>query len=241
MDRYEAIEAAAANQKEKANQKIIIAALKDKYYGLRIKAIKALNLTNDDIRTAAQPILASLAQTDDNTLAKAAAITALGKFKASGNLTLFKQALSSESYAVQGAALEAIGQIDAPEALKQAKAFEKDNKGALTTAIFNLYATKGGTAEWPYIYDTFKNGTVQNKFNGVRAFADMTGRVEKPEYAQQGIAELKDFGIKYKMYGADKFVATLMQTIKTQRTQLNDAASATAAENVAKELGGDAK
>ncbi|MBB6130299.1 M1 family metallopeptidase [Mucilaginibacter lappiensis] len=241
MDRYEAIEAAAANQKEKANQKIIIAALKDKYYGLRIKAIKALNLTNDDIRTAAQPILASLAQTDDNTLAKAAAITALGKLNASGNSTLFKQALNSESYAVQGAALTALGQVDAPEALKQAKTFEKDNKGALTAAIFSLYATKGAAAEWPYIYDTFKNAGTQNKFNSVRSFAEMTGRIEKPEYAQQGIAELKEFGIKYKMYGADKFVGTLMQTIKTQRTQLNDTASATAADSVAKEFGADVK
>ncbi|WP_419700127.1 M1 family aminopeptidase [Mucilaginibacter sp. NFX135] len=238
MDRFEAIEAAATNQKEKANQKIIIAALKDKYYGLRIKAIRALNLTNDDIRTAAQPVLASLAQTDDNNLAKAAAISALGKLNASGNITLFKQALNSESYAVQGAALTALSQVDAPEALKQAKAFEKDNKGALTTAIFSLYATKGGTAEWPYVFDTFKNGTINNKFASVRVFADMIGRVEKPEYAQQGIAELKEFGIKYKMYGADKFIATTMQTIKTQRTQLNDTASATAADNVAKELGG---
>ncbi|SDP87287.1 aminopeptidase N [Mucilaginibacter sp. OK268] len=241
MDRYEAIEAAAANQKEKPNQKIIIAALKDKYYGLRIKAIKALNLTNDDIRTAAQPILASLAQTDDNTLAKAAAITALGKLNASGNSTLFKQALNSESYAVQGAALTALSQVDATDALKQAKALEKDNKGALTTAIFSLYATKGGAAEWPYVFDTFKNATLQNKFNSVRVLADMTGRVEKPEYAQQGIAELKEFGIKYKMYGADKFIATTMQTIKTQRTQLNDVASATAADNAAKELAPDTK
>jgi aminopeptidase N len=241
MDRYEAIEAAAANQKEKANQKIIIAALKDKYYGLRIKAIKALNLTNEDIRTAAQPILASLAQTDDNTLAKAAAISALGKLNASGNSTLFKQALNSESYAVQGAALTALSQVDATDALKQAKALEKDNKGALTTAIFSLYATKGGTAEWPYVFDTFKNATLQNKFNSVRVLAEMTGRVEKPEYAQQGIAELKEFGIKYKMYGADKFIATTMQTIKTQRTQLNDTASATAADNAAKELAPDTK
>jgi len=241
MDRYEAIEAAAANQKEKANQKIIIAALKDKYYGLRIKAIKALNLTNDDIRTAAQPILASLAQTDDNTLAKAAAISALGKLNASGNSTLFKQALNSESYAVQGAALTALSQVDATDALKQAKALEKDNKGALTTAIFSLYATKGGDAEWPYVYDTFKKATINNKFTSVRVLADMAGRVEKPEYAQQGIAELKDFGIKYKMYGADKFAATILQSIKTQRTQLNDTASATAADNAAKELAPDTK
>jgi aminopeptidase N len=240
MDRYEAIEAAAGNQKEKANQKIIIAALKDKYYGLRIKAIKALNLTNDDVRTAAQPILVSLAQTDDNTLAKAAAIATLGKLKASGNITLFKQALGSESYAVQGAALTALSLLDPAQALQSAKALEKDNKGALTTAMFGLYATKGSDAEWPYVCETFKTTTVQNKFGGVQVLADMAGRVQKPEYAQQGIAELKEFGIKYKLYGADKFVGNLLQGLKTQRTQLNDTASATAADDAIKQLA-DAK
>ncbi|MDN5285191.1 MAG: family peptidase [Mucilaginibacter sp.] len=240
MDRYEAIEAAAANQKEKPNQKILIAALKDNYYGLRIKAIKALNLTNDDVRTAAQPILTSLAQTDDNTLARAAAITALGKLKATGNLTLFKQSLNSESYAVQGAALTAISLLEPAQALTLAKGFEKDNKGALTAAVFSTYATNGGAEQWPYILETFKNATIQTKFNSVQKFADMTGRIEKPEYAQQGISELKAFGIKYKMYGAAQFVGQIMQGIKTQRTQLNDTASATAADDVIKQLA-DAK
>ncbi|MDR6942203.1 M1 family metallopeptidase [Mucilaginibacter pocheonensis] len=236
MDRYEAIEAAAANQKEKPNQKIIIAALKDKYYGLRIKAIKALNLTNDDIRNAAQPVLTSLAKTDDNTLARAAAITALGKLKAAGNLTLFKESLNSESYAVQGAALTAISLLEPAQALPLAKGFEKDNKGALTAAIFNVYAANGGSAEWPYIYNTFKSSTIQNKFNSVQKFADFTGRVEKPEYAQQGIEELKAFGIKYKMYGAAQFAGGVLQGIKTQRTQMNDTASATAADEAIKQL-----
>jgi aminopeptidase N len=236
MDRFEAIEAAAANQKEKPNQKILIAALKDKYYGLRIKAIKALSLTNEDVRNAAQPVLASLAQTDDNTLARAAAISALGKLKSAGNLTLFKQALGSESYAVQGAALTAINELEPAQALTLAKGFEKDNKGALSDAIFNIYATSGGVEQWPFVLETFKNAGIQVKFNSVRKFAEMTGRVEKPEYAQQGINELKAFGIKYKMYGAADFAAQIMQSIETQRTQLHDTQSVTVADDAIKQL-----
>jgi len=214
----------------------LIAALKDKYYGLRVKTIRALNLTKDDVRNAAQPILISLAQTDNNTLVRAAAITALGKLKASGNMTLFTQSMSSESYAVQGAALTAISLLEPAQALPLAKGFEKDNKGALTAAIFNVYAANGGSAEWPYIYNTFKSSTIQNKFNSVQKFADFTGRVEKPEYAQQGIEELKAFGIKYKMYGAAQFAGGVLQGIKTQRTQMNDTASATAADEAIKQL-----
>ena len=92
LDRFEAINSAAGHQSDKGQQKVMIAALNDKYYGLRIKAIKALNMSNDAIHNAALPVLTKLAQTDDNTLVRAAAISALGKLKASGNLTLFKQA-----------------------------------------------------------------------------------------------------------------------------------------------------
>ena len=131
-----------ANQSDKGAQKVMIAALKDKYYGLRIKAIRALNMSNDDIHNAALPVLTSLAQTDENTLVRAAAITALGKLKASGNMNLFKQALSSQSYAVQGAALTAIDLLDPAQALTLAKGFEKDNKGALTQAIDHCLCNK---------------------------------------------------------------------------------------------------
>ncbi|MBS1504782.1 MAG: M1 family peptidase, partial [Bacteroidetes bacterium] len=57
MDRFEAIDAAQSKQSEKAGQKIIISALNDKYYGLRIKAIKALKMNNNEIHDAALPIL----------------------------------------------------------------------------------------------------------------------------------------------------------------------------------------
>ncbi|MDP9077874.1 MAG: M1 family metallopeptidase [Bacteroidota bacterium] len=240
MDRFEAINFAAAHQADKTGQKVMIAALKDKYYGLRIKAIKALNMSIDDIHNAALPVLASLAQTDDNTLVRAAAISKLGALKASGNLTLFKQALSSQSYAVQGAALSAIALIDPAQSLTLAKGFEQDNKGALSQAIVTTYATNGGSEQWPYVYKQYSDAGPQTKFGLTRSFAAMIGRVDKPEYAQQGITALKELGIKYKQFGVGPFITGLLNTIKTERTKLNDTASATAADEAAKAVN-DAK
>ncbi len=240
LDRFEAITFAANHQTDKAGQKVLIAALKDKYYGLRIKAIKALSMSNDDIHNAALPILTSLAQTDENTLVRAAAITKLGALKASGNLTLFKQALSSQSYAVQGAALGAIALIEPAQSLTIAKGFEQDNKGPLTQAIVNTYATNGGSEQWPYVYNKFTESGPQGKFGTVRSMAAMTGRVDKPEYAQQGIGAIKDLGIKYKQFGVGPFVTGLLTDIKAARTKLNDNASATAADEAIKAVN-DAK
>ena len=238
LDRLEAI--VSANQGDKPGRKIIIAALKDKYYGLRITAIKALNMGNDDVHNAALPILASLAQTDDNTLVRAAALTALGKLKASGNMNIFKQALNSRSYAVQGAALNAIALLDGPQALTLAKGFETDNKGALTQAIISVYATKGTDQQWPYVYKAFTDAGPQGKFNMIRNYGAMIGRLENPAYAQQGISSLKDIGIKFKQFGVAPFVTGLLGDIKGQRTKLNDNTSASAADDAIKAIN-DAK
>ncbi|MGH7238123.1 MAG: M1 family aminopeptidase, partial [Candidatus Saccharimonadales bacterium] len=176
LDRLEAITAASKQQTDKGAQKVMIAALKDKYYGLRIKAIRALDMGIDDIHNAALPVLTLSAQTDQNTLAKAAAITALGKLKASGNMGIFKEALKSRSYAVQGAALGAINLLEPQQALTIAKGFEKDNEGALTNAMVTVYATNGGVGEWAFVYDAYDKAGPQAKFDMIRgSFPVMIG------------------------------------------------------------------
>lgn len=74
LDRLEAIDTAANHQSENRAQKVMIAALKDTYYGLKSKAIKALDLTNNDVRYAALLVLKLLAKADKNTLVRSAAI-----------------------------------------------------------------------------------------------------------------------------------------------------------------------
>ena len=240
LDRFEAINAAAGRQSDKGAQKVMIAALNDKYYGLRVKAIKALNMSIDDVRTAAIPVLTTLAKTDQNTLAMAAAISALGKLKLADNMDMYKKALNSESYAVQGAALSAIAALDPTQALTLAKAFEKDNQGALSLALISLYSTSGTSEQWPFVYAEFNDLQPQGKFNGIRSFAAFTGRVDKPEYALQGINLIRDLGVKYKKYGVGPFITDFLNNIKPQRVKLNDDAGAKAVDDAVKAVN-DAK
>jgi aminopeptidase N len=235
VDRLEAINAAAAKQTDKGAQKVMIAALKDKYYGLRTMAIQLLDMNNDNIHNAALPVLALLAQTDENNAVRAAAITVLGKLKAPGNMTIFKQALASQSYAIQGAALTAINLLEPPLALTLAKGFESDNKGALTQAIITVYSTNGSSAQWLYVNSAFNDAPPQGKFRMVKSFATLVERVDKPEYAQEGIAEIKTFGIKYKRRTGELIVG-LLTDIKTGRAKLNDDASAKAADEAIKAI-----
>jgi aminopeptidase N len=237
LDRFEAITKAAPEQGNEGARKVMLAALKDKYYGLRIKAITGLNMANDDVRNPAQPILLSLAQTDPNTLVRAAAITVLGKLKASGMMGTFRDALKSESYAVQGAALSAIALQDPATALSLAKPLEKDNKGALTTALVRVYGSAGGDAEYSYVLQQFNAASDPNsKFALIRDFAASTAKVTKPEYAQQGITAIKDAAIKYKMYGVAAPLKVMITDIKAARTKMGDTASANFADEAIKEI-----
>ncbi|HEY2583415.1 MAG TPA: M1 family metallopeptidase [Mucilaginibacter sp.] len=237
VDRFEAIDAAAAKQTDKGAQKVLIAALKDKFYGLSVKAIKALDMTNNDVQSAALPVLTSLAQTDENTLVRAAAITTLGKLKIPGNINMFKQALNNQSYAIQGAALTAINSLEPAQALITAKTLEADNKADLSQAIVTVYATSGSDDQWTYVYDGFNKGTPQSKFNMIRGpFSTMIGRIGKPEYAQQGIVAVKEFGVKYKRFGLAPLIVGALNDIKSQRVKLNDDASAKIADDAIKAI-----
>jgi len=235
LDRFEAITAAAKNQGDKGAQKVMIAALRDKYYGLQIKAIRGLDMANDQVHNAALPVLASLAQTDVNTLVRAAAIDKLGQLDMPGNMDLFKQALNSQSYAVQGAALSAIARLDTQEGLKLAKGFEGDNERALTQAMVRIYASNGTDEQWPFVYEHFTTGDRRLRGDMLDNFANIISRLKSPEYAQQGINALKDMGVKAKRRNGPK-ILQLLANIKTQRKKMNDDASANAADDAIKAI-----
>lgn len=232
MDRLEAIEAAQSKQAEPAAQKILLAALKDKYYGIRIKAIKALKMNNQQVHDAALPVLTNIAKNDKNTLARAAAITALGKLKDPAYMSIYNEAINNQSYAIQGAALNGIDGLDSVRAVKLAIGFEKDNKSPLTESMIAVFSSSGSSDAWSFVYDKFAEADINGKFNMVRNFVQMTGKVQNPEYAQQGIEQIKQFGLKYKVYGGvGPFTANMLKRIKEQREKLNDAASAKAADD----------
>jgi len=247
LDRFEAIEAAAKNTDDKGARKVLIAALNDRFSGLRQKAIGVLNMKNEDIqnmnadlRSAALPILVSLAQTDENTLVRAAAIKTLVPLKDPAYLNLFKQALYSPSYEVAGSALFGISQIDPAAAIKLAKGLEMDNEGLLTQAIVGLYASKGTSEQWAFVYNKYMTVGLQDRIHLTQKFAGMIGHIDNPQYAHDGIEQLKINGIKYKGSGAGPFMIRFLSSIKEQRAKLNDTVSVKAADDAIKAIN-DAK
>jgi aminopeptidase N len=232
LDRYEALEFASQNQSDKNGQKIILAALKDKFSGLRLKALESLASDKKDFKTmdnnlreATLPRIIELAEKDDNTLVRTYALRTLGTLKDIKYMEIFKKALSSPSYQVDAAGLFGINEVDPQAALKFAARFEEDNIGDLTQAIVRVYATSGGDAKWPYVYQRYVNGTLQEQIHLTEKFSAMIGGLKNPEYVRQGIAELKYMGVTYKKDGAAPYIIKYLKAVKEARDKINDIAA----------------
>ena len=225
LDRFEAMLALTGKQNDANARKVMLAALKDKYYGLRMLAIRNINLSDTETKQSALSALTNIAQNDQNNTVKAAALTALGKLKNTTDLPLFKSTLNSQSYAVQGAALTALAAQNPADALSMAKGFEKDNKGALTRAIVSVYAAQGSEAELPFVSKAFDQGGPQVKFNTMQqGYVNMLSKINDTEKVNPRVDAFKDFAIKYKQYGIDQPVVSMLNQLKTQKQ--NQAAKA---------------
>jgi aminopeptidase N len=235
-DRLEALNAATGQETSELGMGIVLSALKDKYHGLRIKAIRALKMDSTAIAQAALPVLAELAANDANYPVRAAAISALAKTKSQAYLEIYKTSLSSPSYTVKGAALNALNSLAPADAFKTAKSMEADDKGQLGMAIVNVYAAGGSDKEWPYVMGAFNKGSAQAKINMVQALAQMTGRLDNKASVQQGITAIKDLAISFKRYNIAPRLIAALQQIEADRKKLNDTASANAAEEAIKEI-----
>ncbi len=236
IDRYEAIEVAINNPKKVQSQKIILGALKDNYYGLRIEAINHLDSIGLQNLDYPVKILQQLVLKDKNNIVKAKAIEFLGKLKQEENLPIFRQSLKTESYSVQGASLLAIGQLNPSEAIRLSKQFENDNKHQVYDAYIFLHTRYGKEDEWNNVFKIFQQLSPPKKFNIVKDFGIFTGRIDNNQFAKQGIEEIKKLAIIGKKFGVDGVIIDILKEIEIARKLLNDNESQILIKNAIKEI-----
>ncbi|MET3115061.1 aminopeptidase N [Pedobacter sp. CG_S7] len=234
LDRLEAIQAAAKNQKDTDAVKILTAALNDKFHRLRLNTLKEIDLSQPELAKTTLPIIQKLAASDPNTLVRAQAISALAVNNNPADLPLFKKALESNSYAVQGAALIALSLQQPQDALATAKTFEKDNRKALTEAMVNVYSKFGTENELPFITEKFSSLGTQEQIQVIPAYMNILGKIKDIDAIKKGVDAVKAIGLKYKTYGANTFVTNFLVKLKQQKQ--NDQASLTYIEAAIVEL-----
>lgn len=224
LDRLEALNAALKDINNTDAQKIILSSLSDKFYKIRIKSIDAVMFQTTYVKAQSLPILRNIIKTDEKTAVQAAAIEALANAREEEDISIYKEALNSPSYAVQAAALLAVAQHDSVFALTKARELEKDSRGALAAAIVSLYTKNADIRDFDFVEQAFMKSSIQSRFIMIQDYISMLSKVNNPETIKRNVDELFNMGMRYKNYSIDQYIIGLFDVlIKFKEEQLTDA------------------
>lgn len=137
LSRYKAVENSVENlANNPASLKVLVAALKDSNFRIRMKALSGLDFSKPDQAKSAISEVEKLASNDPKTLVQGAAISALAKTKDKKYLPLFEKGLSAISNAVKANSLSGIAAIDPVRVASLAEKIDLD--GASDEMIADL-------------------------------------------------------------------------------------------------------
>lgn len=113
LSRYLAVDKATENvAKDPAFLKVLVAALKDSNFRIRMKALSGLDLSKPDHVKATISEVEKMASNDPKTLVQGAAISALAKTKDKKYLPVFEKGLNAVSNSVKANSLTGIAAVD---------------------------------------------------------------------------------------------------------------------------------
>jgi aminopeptidase N len=195
VDRREAIDFAAKHADDPKAVDLLKTALRDKYEGLRELTVYRLNIENEGLKKAVEPILIDLAKNDPKRTVKAEAIAKLGEYKDPANAAIFKAAVNDSSYTVSGNALSALLEVDPATALNLAKELDKQpSKGELKNAIAGVKASSGDESMAEEILGGFEQMPLsQAKFNAIESVSVYLGALKNTDLVKRGIDDIASF------------------------------------------------
>lgn len=227
QDRDEALDFFKENMKDsRVYETVKWAAQNDKWYKHRIAAMELLNAVAKEKESDLKPVLISIANKDEKTKARAAAIRTLAANYTGDDLTaLYTKAMNEQSYAIIGSAFEAIAKTNPALAAEKAKALENESANEIMFAVANFYAKNGDDSNNAYFKKIKKNFTGFELFGYFGVYGKFLKRCNNPETVLDGakeIAKAGDTDNKYVRYTAMKLIKdNLVNTWQDKEDKLN--------------------
>lgn len=223
-DRFEAIQACAkAQDSSEAATGLLKDALGDKFYDIRIQAIKALDLMNDRILQTTGPILKGMIKNDPRSSVRSAALTKLTYEDPSSYENIILQAIRDSSLLVENTALNLLVEINPDAAYQQAKLLQKNAEAPLTQVVCEVLAKRQSPADFAYIEKNFRENGSFGKFGYLRPYLYMLGHViTDDQVVKKGLDEIKNYaesiGPQYGIY----VMGMLNDFVKAKQNAVNN-------------------
>lgn len=141
---------------KKAIRELVIEATKDTFWGVRDAAVQKLFDYDGEGFLDVEKALQFVIKTDKNANVRADAILAMKNFLNPQNDILFRAALSDTSFAVRGAALEALLVNNPPDAAELVLKFESINDINIFASVASFYADQANPSRLSWFMERFR-------------------------------------------------------------------------------------
>jgi aminopeptidase N len=191
LDRYEALTGLGDKAKDPIATQTLIAALSDKFWSLRKKAIEALQNGQPGHELEIKNKLIALSKTDEKSAVRKTAVDFLSaNFKDEDLSAIYKSALADRSYAVAGAGLTAIAKVNPQEGLAMAKQFENEKNLDILSAVMEVYGLYGSEANNDFFIKAGDHYKGYSKITFILQYGQYLAHVKEDETMDSGISLL---------------------------------------------------
>jgi aminopeptidase N len=198
-DKIEAILYCAKHQADPEARKLLLTALKDPFYKVRLAALDALGYKADASLSYLEPSLENLASTDSNKMVKGFSIYFLGSFKNEKYKSIFLKSTSDSSYFVAGRSLEALAALDSAKALEIArKLVNEQPRGRLTIVLQTVLADYGNESDAVLLYDNYGSMEMAPKTLTSVSYIKYLVKVKDNEQVKRAVDQIAAFRDKNK-------------------------------------------
>ncbi|MFN5333821.1 MAG: M1 family metallopeptidase [Bacteroidota bacterium] len=195
LDRKESIDYVMKKQDHKLAPEFIKSALQDRYDGLKKLVLQKIDLKRKKVLELTEPVLVEIAKKERDRITKSLAIDKLGQLKKNDYAVLFLQYTQDSSYALSGAALNALNQIEPSLALEEAKKqINQPIKGSLLENVASILIENGETSSFSVILSTYESMPLsQTKLNLTATIADFLGMIHQSDLFFKGVDAIINF------------------------------------------------
>ena len=193
LDKVEALEFLAEQKTPSAESKNLFrTALKDEFWYVQEKALKLMK--SDQMSGAEFSAVADLAENATKTSVKAEAIYLLGDLENKQYEGIFEKGITSRSYKVNAASLNALSKTNPKKAIEIAETYENIDNYNILDEVGYVYSQEGDKTKATYFQNLVTNSKqVYKKYYGIYHYSIFLGRMEK-ETVLDGISFIENWG-----------------------------------------------